>query len=76
MQAKRIWGLRQNNSKAHVQIVMWQQYKSESNDWTLRSESNSDQHQDSDILTISDSNKDEEQGEMDTSGRDICRRQY
>jgi len=50
---------------------MWQQYKSESNDWTLRSESNSDQHQDSDILTISDSNEDKERGEMDARGREI-----
>jgi len=26
----------------------------------------------SDILTISDSSKDEEQGDMDSSGRDVC----
>jgi len=30
------------------------------------------QHQDRDILTIGDSSEDEELGEMDTSGRDVC----
>ena len=32
----------------------------------------SEQLQDSNILTISDSSEDTEQGEMDTSGRDVC----
>jgi len=39
---------------------------------TQRSESNSDQYEASDILTIGDSNEDEEQGETDASGRDVC----
>jgi len=33
----------------------------------LKSESNSDQHEDNDILTICDGSKGEEPGEMDTS---------
>jgi len=40
----------------------------ESTDRTQRSGSNSNQHEDSDILTISDSSEDEEWGEMDASG--------
>jgi len=63
----------QNNSKAHVQIVTWQQINmTESTDSTQRSESNSDHHEDSDILTISDSCEDKEWGETDTNGRDVC----
>ena len=30
------------------------------------------QHQDSNILTIGDCSEDEERGEMDASGRDVC----
>ena len=33
---------------------------------------NSDQHEDSDILTIGDSSESEEWGETDASGRDAC----
>jgi len=44
----------------------------ESIDRTQRSESNSNQHNDSDILTISDSSEEEEWGETDASGRDVC----
>ena len=40
-------------------------------DSTQRSKSNSDQHKDSDILTIGDSSEDEEPGETDASGRDV-----
>jgi len=44
----------------------------ESTDRTQRSDSNSSQHEDSEILTISDSSEDEEWGETDASGRDVC----
>jgi len=43
----------------------------ESIDRTKRSESNSNQPEDSDILTISDSSE-EGWGETDASGRDVC----
>ena len=53
-----------------MQIIVWQEIN-----WvgtTERSKSNSDQHKDSDILTNDDSSEDEEQGETDASGRDVC----
>jgi len=52
---------------------MWQQiYWKESTDSTQRRELNSNQHEDSDILTIGDSSKNGEWREMDASGRDVC----